>query len=152
LNETVPLRPVEPLYCTLLSHKLLLSPLVIDFCSQIPGESFALTTPLQGKQSSFFRPLLRDLEFRKKKSSDTIQNKRERLEPSMIAEILDEWHRTSTQRSTRDSKLKQRAAHIIQEHTFCARKIYELKRFLANDRRSPQRYLAIRQDRIRASL
>jgi hypothetical protein len=32
-------------------------------------------------------------------------------------------------RSTRDSKSKQRAGHIIQELTFCARKICELKRF-----------------------
>ena len=36
LNKPVALGPVEPLYCTLLSHKVLLSSLFVDFCLSSP--------------------------------------------------------------------------------------------------------------------
>jgi len=44
LNEPVSLGPVKPLYCTLLSHKVLLSPLVIEFAA-ILREACASTAP-----------------------------------------------------------------------------------------------------------
>jgi len=46
LNEPVSFGPVKPLYCTLLSHKVLLSPLVIEFAA-ILREACASTAPLE---------------------------------------------------------------------------------------------------------
>ena len=49
LDEPVSLGPVEPLYCALLSHKELLSPLLCNLTFASSVELVLLNNPLQGK-------------------------------------------------------------------------------------------------------
>jgi hypothetical protein len=53
LNESVSFGPVEPLYCALLSHKELLSPLLDDLNFRLPREAHApVQTPFKENEST----------------------------------------------------------------------------------------------------
>ena len=54
LDEAVSLCPVKPLYCTLLSHKVLLSPLFIDFLRR-PPRGLCLNIPPQKVAAGLIR-------------------------------------------------------------------------------------------------
>jgi len=129
LNEPVSLGSVKPLYCTLLSHKVLLSPLVIEFAA-ILREACASIAPLE----EFERTCLRSFVLtavcpQKGKALNFSENDYPRVQSrTTICEFDDVAQHINLNRKktiTHRIKTLQCARHIIEELTLMAREIYK---------------------------